>query len=118
MSVIRRKTTPFVSSAVETRRAGRPSNSLGTNGLWWRELISKRLHPFAIGGLVHQALKLSRIGDVDLEEPAGAFRVAIDQRRIVRERCIPLDDLAGDWRVNVRCRLDRFDDGGLVALVE
>ena len=47
-----------------------------------------------------------------------AVRVGVDQPRIVLERLVDLDHLAGDGRVDLGHRLDRFDRPQLVARVE
>ena len=54
---------------------------------------------------------------LDLQEPALARRVLVDQRRArPSELAVDLDDLAGDGRIDLARRLDAFDHRRLAAL--
>src|SRR6202030_2365202 len=57
----------------------------------------------------HQRVELLRIGELELEEPALAFRVLVDRRRRRLERVIDGNHLAADRAVDLARRLDRFD---------
>src|SRR6266478_8921914 len=60
--------------------------------------------------LIEQALELGRIGNLDLEEPALNHWIAIDQRRLIDDSLIDLDDFAAHRRINVRGGLDGLDN--------
>jgi hypothetical protein len=68
-----------------------------------------------IRGFVQEPVELPGIGKAQLEEPALAHRVGIDLCRVAGECVIDLGDLSGDRRIDLARRLDRFDDGGLLA---
>src|SRR5690606_36833820 len=67
-----------------------------------------------VGGLVHQAVELRRIGELHLEEPRPTGRILVDEPGVVRDLLVDLHDLAVERGANVRGRLDAFDDADLV----
>ena len=77
-----------------------------------------RLHPVAIGRFVHQAVELTRIVELQFEEPAFALGVTVHDRRIVSDLAVAVEDFTRNRRIDVRCGLYGFDDGGFLALVQ
>src|SRR5262245_25171847 len=80
------------------------------------------LYAFGEEGLVlrlaHQALELRGLADGELGEPAAALRLLVDQARIAFELAIDRGHLARHRRVDLACRLHRFDHRRLIALGE
>src|ERR1700688_1289349 len=66
----------------------------------------------------HQRAELFRIRELELEEPALAFRVLVDHGGRGFERVIDRDDFAGDRTVDLTCGLHRLDHGGFRALLQ
>jgi hypothetical protein len=70
--------------------------------------------PGGVAGLVHQRVQLGRVGQLDLEEPAGTHRVAIGQRGVGAQGFVDFGDLTGHGHVHVGGGLDGFDHTGHV----
>src|SRR5450830_828089 len=64
--------------------------SMGKLGV--RRLGSGVLGEVGVGGLVHQAVELGRVGQLHLEEPAAGQRVAVGQRGVVAQGFVDFDD--------------------------
>src|SRR3990172_4994353 len=65
-----------------------------------------------VGGVLlgaEQLLQLARFPHSEPDHPSRAVRVLVDERRIVLERTVHLDHLAGDRAVQLRDRLHRLD---------
>src|SRR6218665_6509 len=69
-----------------------------------------------VAGRVEQRIELAGIAEPDLEEPAGAERVGVGQRRVGAQALVDGGDLARDRHVHVGCRLHGFDHAGDFAL--
>src|SRR5215211_2351767 len=68
--------------------------------------------------LTHQVLELGRVGDLQLEEPAGVLGVLVDGAGLPFELAVDGDHLATHGRIYFARGLHGFDDGGLLALAE
>ena len=66
---------------------------------------------------VEQRAGLAGLGELEHDHPA-AVRIGVDRLRLVLQRGVDLDDFAGDRRVQLRDRLDRFDGAERLALLE
>ena len=53
-----------------------------------------------------------------MKNQPSPHRVGVDLGRVGGERLVDLGDLARDRRINLACRLDRFDDRRLLALLD
>ena len=53
-----------------------------------------------------------------LGNPAVTIRIGVDLFRIVSEVGVDFQHCTSHWRVNIRCRLDRFHDRHLVTGIE
>src|SRR4051812_17450518 len=62
-----------------------------------------------VGRSVHQLRGGRAVRDGNLEEPAAAVRVAVDQLRRGVERVVDRNDLTGDRRVDVADGLGRLE---------
>src|SRR5690606_9634376 len=71
---------------------------------------------FRVVGLVHQDVELGHVLDQDLEQPAGAHRVLVGDRRVGAQVFVDFGDFAGDRHVHVGGGLDRLDHAGHLAL--
>src|SRR5690606_8359046 len=67
-----------------------------------------------VGGLVEQRVHLRRIGEPDLEEPAGSQWIAVGQRRVGTQGFIDFGHFATDRHVHVGRGLHRLDHAGHV----
>src|SRR5215210_7478480 len=68
-----------------------------------------------VGGRIHQLLHLVYVRKADLDHPSAAVGILVDLLGRVGERLVDLDDLARQWRDDVRDRLHGLDLGvGLV----
>lgn len=74
-------------------------------------LLSKSL----VSGLVHQAVNLGLVGDLDLGQPAIALGTLVDGAGAVLEHAVGLDNGSRDGRHDVRGRLYGFDGADAVA---
>src|SRR4029077_16590924 len=90
-----------------------------SSGEWTRygNLVVRGLCHLLVRVLVEQVGgQITR--QVELEDPALAERVGVDQLRLGRELVVPLADPAGDRRVEVARRFDRLHDAESLARVE
>src|SRR5690242_14772417 len=67
---------------------------------------------------VHQVFKVSWIADPDLDQPAVAVGVLVDDFRTLRQVFIHLDDGATDRRVNIGNSLNRFHHSEWIVLAD
>src|SRR3546814_5252830 len=74
-----------------------------------REWGSKSVAELLVTRGVHQPVELSLVGQRHAKEPALAFGVAVDQRRVLLKLAIALGHDAVDRRIDVARGLDRFD---------
>src|SRR5713226_4769241 len=79
-------------------------------------VISRRM--LGVSGLIHQAAEFALVCDLQLEKPRLAGGIRIDQRRLGCERAVDFQYFARNRRVDVGCRLDRFDYGGGFRLLQ
>jgi hypothetical protein len=72
-----------------------------------------------VGRFVEERIGSVRIGlSFSLKNQACALRIAVDERRIVDDRLIDLDDFSVKRTIDVRGRLDGLDGRGSAALGE
>jgi hypothetical protein len=57
------------------------------------------------------------LGELDLENPAGALGVFIDKFGLAGQRFVYTKDFAAYGRIEVACGLDRLDDADRAALL-
>src|SRR3546814_15825231 len=69
-----------------------------------------------VGGGIHQTVELALVGQRHAEEPAFAFGVAVDQRRVFLALAIALGHDALDRGIYVTCGLYRIDNFRIAAL--
>src|SRR5262245_48889050 len=81
-------------------------------------LCSRRLfYERFVGRLVHQAVELGGIANLDLEEPGLALRILIDERRLGGGLRVDLDHLAGNGGKHIAGGLDAFHHSHRIALL-
>src|SRR3546814_4199093 len=64
---------------------------------------SQTVAELLVGGGIHQTVELALVGQRHAEEPAFAFGVAVDQRRVFLELAIALGHDAVDRGIYVAC---------------
>jgi hypothetical protein len=65
---------------------------------------------------IKQFIKLTGIRQLQAKHPAVAIGVFINQFRRICQVFIDGNDSTGKWSIDIRCGLDRFDDGALLSL--
>ena len=71
-----------------------------------------------VGGFIHQAIGIGHIGKLQLEEPAGALRIAVDEGGIGGDRLVDLDDFTIERTIDVGSSFHGFDRCRIAALLE
>ncbi len=83
--------------------------------LAWRYTKNRLLlGEIAISGLVHQTVQLSGIGELHLIDPTVRFRSRIEQIRLIDQRLIDLNHLAGHRAFHLARRFHGLNHRGLI----
>lgn len=96
-------------SAARPRRGTRDVPSECRVYLVYAELLGALAVGLVVRRTVHEFGQTGLIRNLDLDEPALAVGIAVEERRVVGECGVRLDDFAGDRTIDVTCGLDGFN---------
>src|SRR5579862_1666498 len=67
---------------------------------------------------VHQLVQFRRVAQLNLDEPAVAVRIVVNNLRLIGDACVCVDDLATQRREQLRHRFHRLDFAELCIALE